>query len=691
MTVKISFCDLTHTGQVVSANTFPLGAAAVAAYAIQELGDEVDVEVFRYPEDYSGWLDENNPKIVCFSVFAWNMALSHEFARRLKKDDPSIISVFGGVNIPNHPTETKVFLKKWPSIDFCIEGEGEHAFVEFFKSLRKTEFDGDELKKRGEPLPNVRYLQDDEMISGKLLPRTSDFSVLPSTLTSGMCDKFFDKHLIPMLETTRGCPYSCTFCHEGAAYFTKTRRFPKERIDAELNYIRDRVKVPDFIITDLNFGIFEEDIETATAIAKLQDETGWPKFVTIATAKNNKERVLEISKILRGALPPGAAVQSTNVDVLNTIKRKNLPIDAVREVARTAETDGAVSFSEVILCLPGDSKEAHFTSIMDVIGKGFTLVRTYQFLLLNGTEAASILSREMHGLKTKFRVKPMNFGKYELRDEPFSAGEIEEIAVASNTMSYDDYRECRDLSLTIEIFNNNGIFYDVMQFLESRDISRGDLIMAILNKIKSSDGKISELYAQFREDETRNLWDTEEELAEYLKQDDIIDKYISGDLGTNEIYKFRVLSVFSHIDELHDLIYIAASSLLESKGILDDTVKSYLSELKRFSLMRKRGLLDTEEHYTDTFKYDFVELASRNFSGDALQCQKPEGVDIEVFHTDWQRDLIEGYTDQFGKSLIGIGRILNRAHIAQMYRSSKKSGTNFVASPDIKRDSMASA
>ena len=51
MTVKISFADLTHTGQVVAANTFPLGATMVASYAKQELGDQIDVEVFKYPDD----------------------------------------------------------------------------------------------------------------------------------------------------------------------------------------------------------------------------------------------------------------------------------------------------------------------------------------------------------------------------------------------------------------------------------------------------------------------------------------------------------------------------------------------------------------------------------------------------------------------------------------------------------------
>ena len=88
MPVKISFADLTHTGQLVAANTFPLGITMVAANAQKELGDEIDFEVFKYPEEFSSYLDDNTPQIACFSAFSWNVRLGHEYARRLKETSP---------------------------------------------------------------------------------------------------------------------------------------------------------------------------------------------------------------------------------------------------------------------------------------------------------------------------------------------------------------------------------------------------------------------------------------------------------------------------------------------------------------------------------------------------------------------------------------------------------------------------
>ena len=82
-----------------------------------------------------------------------------------------------------------------------------------------------------------------------------------------------------MIQTARGCPYACTFCHEGSLYFNKTRRFSQERTKYEIDYIAKRVKVPDFIIVDLNYGMFEEDITTSKYMARMQDTLDWPKFV----------------------------------------------------------------------------------------------------------------------------------------------------------------------------------------------------------------------------------------------------------------------------------------------------------------------------------------------------------------------------------------------------------------------------
>lgn len=675
MAIKISFSDLTHTGQVVSASTFPLGMAMVAAYAKKILGDEIDMQLFKYPEDYSRYLDNNTPKIACFSLFQWNNHLSHEYAKRLKAANPDTIIIFGGPNWPNDPEDQEQFLKKWYAADFCVEGEGEFAFVSIFNILKAHHFDANKIKEERIKLPNTTYLIDDELVKGSVLPRIVDLDEIPSVFENGLCDKFFDKYLTPTIQTARGCPYSCTFCHEGSLYFNKTRRFSQERVQWELNYISERVIVPDFIIVDLNFGLFKQDTETAEYMAKLQEAYDWPKFVTIATAKNHKQRVLEISKILHGSLPPGAAVQSTDPEVLKIIKRKNLPMEAVVEIAKTAETDGAVSFSEIILCLPGDSKRAYIKSVKDVIDAGFTLVRTYQFMLLAGTEAGGVDARKKFAYDTRFRVKPMNFGIYNFRGEQFPSAEIEEICVGNNTMPYKDYRDCREMSLTIEIFNNNGIFYDFVQFLDRISISRANFLMKIHESVKYNE-LIYGFYKDFAKEEEKNLWKNEDELREFTNSIEVLEKFIAAEYGTNEIYKYRAIAVFQHMDELHKIAYQAAHDLLVENQCNSQKNLNYLTELTQFSLMRKQSLFAVDTRSQGIFHYDFVRQLDSNFAlqPDAIACSA--GIEIEIRHNEKQQKLIAGYIDQCGTDLIGLGRILNRAHIAAMYRSAQYCGAD---------------
>ena len=179
----------------------------VAAYAKKALGDKIDMQLFKYPEDFSSYLDKNTPQIACFSIFAWNNHLSHEYAKRLKEADPKTITLFGGPNWPNHPEEKKEFLETWPSVDFAVEGEGEVVFVEFFKLLEKYNFDFEKIKKDKIKIPNTSYLHNGELITGEVLPRLENLDQVPSVYENKLSDKFFDKHLIPMIQKIRSKLY----------------------------------------------------------------------------------------------------------------------------------------------------------------------------------------------------------------------------------------------------------------------------------------------------------------------------------------------------------------------------------------------------------------------------------------------------------------------------------------------------
>jgi len=54
----VYFSDLTHTGLGINAHTYPLGLGSVAAYAGHELGDDISVKLFKFPDQLDAVLHE---------------------------------------------------------------------------------------------------------------------------------------------------------------------------------------------------------------------------------------------------------------------------------------------------------------------------------------------------------------------------------------------------------------------------------------------------------------------------------------------------------------------------------------------------------------------------------------------------------------------------------------------------------
>ena len=83
---------------------------------------------------------------------------------------------------------------------------------------------------------------------------------------------FFEiEDMVPMIETTRGCPYACTFCCWGDPSLSRLSPFSDERVHAELDYIaKHSNKYTGLMFADANFGILKRDVLLAKYINKLK-------------------------------------------------------------------------------------------------------------------------------------------------------------------------------------------------------------------------------------------------------------------------------------------------------------------------------------------------------------------------------------------------------------------------------------
>ena len=126
----IAFADLTHTGKKIDATFMPFSVACIAAKLKKRFGDDVRVELFKYPQDLAFSVEKQAPRIAAFSNYCWNEDLSIKMAGAIKRRSPETVTVMGGPNCPYAFDELTAYLSARHSVDFYVVGEGEDAFIE---------------------------------------------------------------------------------------------------------------------------------------------------------------------------------------------------------------------------------------------------------------------------------------------------------------------------------------------------------------------------------------------------------------------------------------------------------------------------------------------------------------------------------------------------------------------------------
>lgn len=660
----IYLADLTHTGHVIAQNVTPLGVGLIAAYLLEVSPDTYDVQLFKYPTDFSRALADRMPRVIGFANYTWNCDLIYEYTMRIKRRSPETVVVLGGPNYGLRPAEMAEFWRRYPLVDFHIIREGEQAFAEFIKTLATFDYNAQALKETRVKPPNCHYLHEGELIMGELLPRL-ELAALPSPYLAGLMDQFFDGVLVPLIHTTRGCPFTCTFCTEGATYYNKV----KQRVDlwSELVYIAERVgHVKDVHLSDANFGMYREDADKARMLAQVRERYGWPERVYVSTGKNQQARVLEVASILRGALNVGASLQSTDEGVLANIERKNISIEALTEVARQGNSDDTMTYTELILALPGDTLEKHTKSLRDAVTAGLGIVRSYQLLMIPQTELNTPETRAKYGMRMKYRITQRSLGRYEVFGESFCSVEPEEICVETDTLTFEEYLDCRELDLTVEVMHNHHIFSDLAALCRRFELSWFDFLLAFHAKRRSYSPSIARFYDGFRQDINRGLWESRDQLEADVKRH--MDRYLADGMGINELTSRKAIATFQLMEELYEFLFREMRQVLSGKGHLIPIVEQYLEEAKRFSQLRKQQLLEPSLQYEGTFHFDFKSLMREGAVHDPVAAWFEQPIHYRFRHSEEQAVIIRSYVEQYGTSNEGLGRILMRAPLKKMFR-----------------------
>lgn len=665
----IYLADLTHTGPVISSNTYPLGVGLIASYLLKSFSADIEVELFKYPHDLSIALSKRVPQAIGFSNYSWNSELSYEFASRVKNRYPSVVTIFGGPNYDMEDNNIKEFWQKHTLLDFYIICEGELAMYELFHKLKSHKFDVSAIKNKEVPLNNCHYPVRGKIIKGEILPRV-DINEVPSPYLDGLMDKFFAHPLMPFIITATGCPYKCKFCADGYPYSTKI--YHRKNIYDEIEYIAKRMQGPyELYIGDTNFGMFKQDIEKARAISDVQKKYNWPQNIGVSSGKENLELQIEVANMLKGAMRVNVSFQSTDEAVLENIGRKNISLDKknLEIISNYGKKQGS-SLTEVILGLPGDSVKTHTKTLEDLVSADFSRIMIYQLGLLPKAEMNSSEMRQKFGLKTKYRNLARSFGKYELFGESFSAVECEEICIETNSLTYEEYLYCRELGLTIEILHNDGMFMELMGLLRWCKFSWFDFIMRFHDIRRLCHPKITSLYDYFLSG-AKVLFNSRQEAAGYVKQN--LEALLKDEKGTNELASSKSTAFSTLSDEFRDVLFGLISSILNELKLMDKTMQMYIQELKEYTRLRRAGLTEIDKVYTQLFHFDFIAIENQQFAVNPNDYLLNKEQKYTFSFDAGQKKLIMHYIDRYGLSVQGMGRIvMGYANLKKLFRKVSK-------------------
>lgn len=673
--LRVWLVDLTYTQQAVSAELIPQAIGRIAEFAEMRLDFRHPIRLFKYPEDLCDSLTRfGPPDVIGFSNYIWNHTLSLSFARRIKEAAPAAIVVFGGPNYPLGEQGRSDFLRRHPAIDFYIPHEGETPFAQLLEALVRA--DGDKTRMNCADIA-VHHLDAEGRFSAGASPaRLPDPGAAPSPYLSGRLDGFFDGKLLPIIQTVRGCPFTCSYCVEGSPTYSNITRFPPGLVASEIEYIgrkmaeaRSRGGRNDLFIADSNFGMYPEDLDTCREIAKAKELRGWPEYINVATGKNRKDIVLEAAGILDGALRLSGSVQSLDPEVLRNIRRSNISVDELMDMALQSARIGANSYCDVIMALPGDSRERHFATLEKVLNAGFNMVVTHQLMLLPGSALGEPEQIEQYGIVVRKRIFPRCHGDYRLWGRRIVSAEIETVCVATNAFSFDDYLACRRMHLFIHIFHNDGLFEALTVFLRRNGLPVFRWLSLLAEQVPSKE--LADLFDAFEQECRSELWESEEALRAHINAPGVVERYNSGELGRNLLLTYKSLAICGHFEELADMARKGFFRLLADEAAGSEATVDFVRDALAYHAGRVKDIfMDPGKECEAVLNHDIPAfLSGLGASPDAFRYPVPRRFRFAL--SDAQKDMIDRYLRLFGDTPTGTGRLFSKIPMKKILREAR--------------------
>ena len=369
-----------------------------------------------------------HPDVVCVSCYIWNLSFVKELMADLTKILPDADFWAGG---PEVSYDAEKFLTENPEFKGVMVGEGEETFRELAGYY--VEKDPQNLK----DMTGVCYRDGDQIIHNGWR-QIMDLSKIPFIYK----DLSDFKNRIIYYESSRGCPFSCSYC---LSSIDKKLRFrDTEMVKKELQFFIDN-KVPQVKFVDRTFNCKHDH---AMAIWKYINEhdNGVTNFhFEISADLLREEELQEMSTMRPGLIQLEIGVQSTNPDTIKAIHR-TMDFEKLKGIVDRIHSFGNIhQHLDLIAGLPYEDYDSFRHSFNDVYALKPQQLQLGFLKVLKGSHMME-MCRE-YGIVYKTQ-------------EPYEV-------LSTKWLDYDHVLKLKTVENMVEVYYNSGQFQNTLEYLEN--------------------------------------------------------------------------------------------------------------------------------------------------------------------------------------------------------------------------------
>lgn len=400
----------------------------VTAYA-PEYGRNVELAEFtinHYADDILQEIYRRRPDVVAFSCYIWNLQLIERVLEDLPKVLPEVQIWAGG---PEVSYDALDFLKKHDCMTGVMMGEGEETFLELMEYWHG--------KKKLNEIPGITWRDGEGEIKVQPGRPLLDMNRIPF-----LYDELDDfEHRIIYYESSRGCPFSCSYC---LSSIDKSVRFrDAQTVVKELQFFLDR-KVPQVKFVDRTFNCRHSHALTIWNYIREHDNGITNFHFEIAADLLNEEELALLNTMRPGLVQLEIGVQSTNQKTIEAIDRVMDFSHLCSVVKRVQSGHNIHQHLDLIAGLPWENFDSFRQSFNDVYHLYPDQLQLGFLKVLKGS---------------RMQEKAEEYGIVYHSDPVYEV-------FYTNWISYQEILELKQIEDMVEVYYNSGQFPNTIRHLE---------------------------------------------------------------------------------------------------------------------------------------------------------------------------------------------------------------------------------